>query len=192
MLIDGSENTQALRGAFQDDHTDTQNFMMDQLPLINDEQTDVFLPEPQRSPSPSRDEAVELRRPVLLMEVDEDSDNVLSDGGEQQMEVSGLRSARSQRTSDVESVPKSRREKQKKKELPRSQYNIEYPAFPTRIVKKLASTLSKSKITKDVLNEIMKASDMFFANVGEDLGALAHHAGRKTIDDSDVLQLMKR
>jgi hypothetical protein len=38
----------------------------------------------------------------------------------------------------------------------------------------------------------MQASDWFFEQLGEDLQAYAKHAGRKTIDESDVLTLMKR
>jgi len=192
MLTDDSENTQALRGAFMNEDADTQDSIMDQIPLANDEQTDVFLPEPQRSPTPPRDEDISIRRRPDVFMRDDHSDNVLSDREEEQMGFTGLRSARRQKTPDINPVSKPGKAQQKRKELLRSQYDLEYPAFPTRIVKKLASTLSKSKISKDVLNEIIKASDMFFVNVGEDLGALAHHAGRKTIEDSDVLQLMKR
>ena len=65
-------------------------------------------------------------------------------------------------------------------------------------VKKLAasfvrsSSTQKSKINKETLGPIMQASDWFFEQIGNDLGAYAEHAGRKTIDDTDVIMLMKR
>jgi histone H3/H4 len=48
------------------------------------------------------------------------------------------------------------------------------------------------KLNKDTLEAIMQASDWFFEQVGDDLGAYAQHAGRKTIDENDVVTLMKR
>jgi len=38
----------------------------------------------------------------------------------------------------------------------------------------------------------MLASDWFFEQVSDDLGAYSKHAGRKTIDESDVVTLMAR
>lgn len=38
----------------------------------------------------------------------------------------------------------------------------------------------------------MKASEQYFKQVSEDLGAFAQHAGRKKIDESDVIAIMKR
>lgn len=66
------------------------------------------------------------------------------------------------------------------------------------VVKKLATSFArpsstlKSKINKEVLGAIMQASDWFFEQIGVDLGAYAEHAGRKTIDETDVIMLMKR
>jgi histone H3/H4 len=86
----------------------------------------------------------------------------------------------------------------KKKKVKVSKHGIQYPSFPAGVVKKLATTYartsgnSKAKINKETLDAVMQASDWFFEQVSDDLGAYAKHAGRKTIDESDVITLMKR
>ncbi|KAI1105996.1 hypothetical protein F4804DRAFT_330741 [Jackrogersella minutella] len=79
-----------------------------------------------------------------------------------------------------------------------SRHGIEYPSLPQGVVKRLATTLaktagaSKSKISPDTLDAIMQATDWFFEQLGDDLSAYAGHAGRKTIDESDMMMLMRR
>lgn len=79
-----------------------------------------------------------------------------------------------------------------------SRHGIPYPSLPSGVVKKLASTLagtsgtSKAKINKETLVAILQASDWFFERLGDDLGTYAKHAGRQTIDETDVITLMKR
>lgn len=86
----------------------------------------------------------------------------------------------------------------KKKKVKLSKHGIQYPSLPAGVVKKLATTYartggnSKAKVSKDTLDAIMQATDWFFEQVSDDLGAYAKHAGRKTIDESDVVTLMKR
>ncbi len=83
----------------------------------------------------------------------------------------------------------------KKKTVRLSKHGLPYPSLPAGVVKKLATTLSgggKTKISKDTLTAIMQASDWFFEQVSDDLGAYAEHRGGKTIEESDVLTLMKR
>lgn len=86
----------------------------------------------------------------------------------------------------------------RKKKVKISKHGIQYPSLPAGVVKKLATTYartsgnSKTKISKDTLNAIVQASDWFFEQVSGDLSAYAKHAGRKTIDESDVVTLMKR
>ncbi|KAJ4298593.1 hypothetical protein N0V88_003623 [Collariella sp. IMI 366227] len=87
--------------------------------------------------------------------------------------------------------------KSSKKRIKVSKHGIEYPSLPPAVVKRLAQTFAKAsgakgKITPDAMAAIMQASDWFFEQLGEDLQAYAKHAGRKTIDESDVLTLMKR
>ncbi|KAK4151906.1 centromere kinetochore component CENP-T-domain-containing protein [Chaetomidium leptoderma] len=84
-----------------------------------------------------------------------------------------------------------------KKTIKVSKYGIEYPSLPPAVVKRLAQNFAtasgaKGKVTPDAMKAIMQASDWFFEQLGEDLQAYAKHAGRKTIDESDVLTLMKR
>ncbi|KAI1272690.1 centromere kinetochore component CENP-T-domain-containing protein [Xylaria sp. FL0933] len=85
----------------------------------------------------------------------------------------------------------------KKKGKKISRYGIEYPSLPVGVVKRLATTCaktagSKGKISPDTLDAIMQATDWFFEQLGDDLSAYAKHAGRKTIDESDMITLMRR
>ena len=79
-----------------------------------------------------------------------------------------------------------------------SKHGIQYPSLPSGVIKKLATTFSrtggnsKAKISKDTLEAIVQASDWFFEQVSDDLDAYATHARRKTIDESDVVTLMAR
>lgn len=85
-----------------------------------------------------------------------------------------------------------------RKEQKVSRYGIPYPSLPTGVVKKLATTFArssgngKSKLNKDTVAAIMQATDWFFEQIGDDLGTYAKHAGRKTIDETDIVTLMKR
>ncbi|KAI1116595.1 centromere kinetochore component CENP-T-domain-containing protein [Nemania sp. NC0429] len=93
-------------------------------------------------------------------------------------------------------VPSSRGTKRKKgKKI--SRYGIEYPSLPINVVKRLATTCaktagSKGKLSPDTLDAIMQATEWFFEQLGDDLSAYAKHAGRKTIDESDMIALMRR
>lgn len=79
-----------------------------------------------------------------------------------------------------------------------SRHGIEYPSLPQGVVKRLATTLAKTagvgkaKISADTLDSLMQATDWFFEQLGDDLSAYAQHAGRKTIDESDMVMLMRR
>ncbi|KAI3399441.1 hypothetical protein diail_6917 [Diaporthe ilicicola] len=74
-----------------------------------------------------------------------------------------------------------------------SQYGIEYPSLPPGVVKRVAQRFAgKSKISPDTLAALVQASDWFFEQLGDDLSAYAKHAGRKTIEESDMLTLMRR
>jgi len=88
--------------------------------------------------------------------------------------------------------------KRKKKPIKISKHGIPIPSLPAGVVKKLATTYartsgnSKSKLNKDALAAIMQASDWFFEQAAGDLAAYSEHAKRRTIDESDVVTLMKR
>lgn len=101
----------------------------------------------------------------------------------------------------VESVdPEERisRSRPAKKRKRISKHGIEYPALPLAFVKRVAQTplqssgLSNQRISADTLDALTQASEWFFEQMGDDLGAYADHARRKTIEESDVLTLMKR
>lgn len=86
----------------------------------------------------------------------------------------------------------------RKKKVRISKHGIQYPSLPAGVIKKLATTFartagsSKAKLSKETLDAIMQASDWFFEQASEDLSAYSGHAGRKTIDESDVITLMTR
>ena len=86
----------------------------------------------------------------------------------------------------------------KKKKIKVSKHGIPYPSLPAGVVKKLATTYARTsgkriaKISKDTLDAIVQASDWFFEQISDDLDAYARHAGRKTIDESDLITLMRR
>ena len=78
-----------------------------------------------------------------------------------------------------------------------SRFGHEYPSIPAATVKTLAAGFAKSqgskaKISKDTVAALVQTSDWFFEQMGEDLAAYAQHGGRKMIEESDVVALMKR
>ncbi|KAH8667431.1 centromere kinetochore component CENP-T-domain-containing protein [Tricladium varicosporioides] len=100
-------------------------------------------------------------------------------------------------TGEVELVS-SMKSKATKKHIKVSKHGIQYRSLPSGVVKKLATTYariagnSKAKLNKETLDAIIQASDWFFEQISDDLGAYAKHAGRKTIEESDVVTLMAR
>ncbi|EFW98428.1 hypothetical protein CMQ_4280 [Grosmannia clavigera kw1407] len=79
-----------------------------------------------------------------------------------------------------------------------SRHGIEYPSLPVGVVKRIGqmfaqgSAAGKTKLSPDTVAALTTASDWFFEQVGVDLERYSKHAGRKTIDESDMLLLMKR
>ncbi|QKX64005.1 uncharacterized protein TRUGW13939_11178 [Talaromyces rugulosus] len=90
--------------------------------------------------------------------------------------------------------PLARSRKQKKL----SRHGIPVPNLPSGVVKRLAmrfaraGAVKKAKISKETLAAVEQASEWFFEQASEDLSTYAKHAGRRTIDESDVLTLMRR
>ncbi|KAF3941356.1 hypothetical protein ABW19_dt0204577 [Dactylella cylindrospora] len=82
--------------------------------------------------------------------------------------------------------------KRTKKELPVSAYGIPYPSLPPRVVKAIIGRSTKTKLSKEALQYIMAVSETYFENLGEDLGSFARHAKRRTVEEADVLQVLKR
>ena len=83
------------------------------------------------------------------------------------------------------------------KEVRISKRGLEYSSFPSASVKKLALSFmksqgSKARLSKDTLAVLSDTTDDFFEQISIDLAAYAQHAGRKIIEESDVIALMKR
>ncbi|PGG97318.1 hypothetical protein AJ79_09249 [Helicocarpus griseus UAMH5409] len=85
-----------------------------------------------------------------------------------------------------------------KKQLKLSRHGIPVPRLPSGIVKKLATRFArtggggKSRISKETLTAIEQASEWYFEQASDDLSTYSKHAGRKTIDETDVMTLMRR
>lgn len=83
------------------------------------------------------------------------------------------------------------------KEMRISKRGLDYPPFPTAPVKKLAMSFmksqgSKARLGQDTIAALAKHTDDFFEQISIDLAAYAQHGGRKMIEESDVIALMKR
>ncbi|KAH0563416.1 hypothetical protein GP486_002021 [Trichoglossum hirsutum] len=120
---------------------------------------------------------------------------ISSDPGQQLPELGH----QSRGTAFASTKPRPTKSRLKAKKTPKlSKHGIQYPSLPSQVVKKLASTFAsasgngKAAITKEALGAIIQASDWFFEQLGDDLGTYAEHARRKTIDETDMLTLMKR
>ncbi|DAA76833.1 TPA_exp: Uncharacterized protein A8136_7062 [Trichophyton benhamiae CBS 112371] len=84
---------------------------------------------------------------------------------------------------------------QKKQKV--SKHGIPVPSLPAGVVKKLAMRFARSgnkktRITKDTMAAIQQATDWFFEQASGDLSTYSKHSGRKTIDETDVIALMRR
>ncbi|BFZ64580.1 hypothetical protein YB2330_005727 [Saitoella coloradoensis] len=65
-------------------------------------------------------------------------------------------------------------------------------ALPRSIIKKTCTKYCAIPISADALDAITEASHAFFEQASEDAATYATHAGRKTIEDVDIWQLMRR
>ncbi|TEA03250.1 Inner kinetochore subunit cnp20 [Colletotrichum sidae] len=115
-----------------------------------------------------------------------DADATEEDGGDDAM------------TQLAQQQQQQRARKLSKRGIKLSKHGMEYPSLPPAVVKRLAGTfarssgVAKTKLSPEALVEIQRASDWFFEQLGDDLSAYAKHAKRKTIDESDMLTLMRR
>ena len=79
-----------------------------------------------------------------------------------------------------------------------SRHGIPVPKLPSRVVKKITTRFArtgsggKTKINKEALAAVEEATEWFFEQASEDLATYSKHAGRKTIDETDVITLMRR
>ena len=128
---------------------------------------------------------------------DEDRDSIDNIGAEEEPSIL-LDQEGDLSMENVETTELQARKVVKKKKAHISKHGLQYPSLPAGVVKKLAMTFartagnSKAKLSKETLDAIMQASNWFFEQASEDLSVYAGHAGRKTIDESDVVTLMTR
>ena len=84
------------------------------------------------------------------------------------------------------------------KPMKKSYCGLPFPSFPAGISKRIASTFARSLsskssvLDKETLKAITKATDQYFGQLINDLVVFANHAGRKNIDESDVVAVMSR
>lgn len=84
-------------------------------------------------------------------------------------------------------------QKPKRKQHPLSRHGHPLPPFPRATIKKMAQTFSGgAAIGGEALEALVKASDAFWEQVAGDLAVYAGHAGRRTIEEGDVVVLMGR
>ncbi|KAK3693796.1 centromere kinetochore component CENP-T-domain-containing protein [Podospora appendiculata] len=172
------------------------DFGMEMPVDMNEESTFVIAPQIQDSPTR---QPVEFDGYLDLQEqrsddYDDEDDDVGNEAAEEINDDTGLDQ---QVELGAMSAKSAVRRSTKKRGKKISQHGIEYPSLPPAVVKRLAQTFaktsgSKGKIAPDALQAIMQASEWFFEQLGDDLAAYANHAHRKTIDESDMLTLMKR
>ena len=104
---------------------------------------------------------------------------------------------RSLRTPEPPSTTQKRLGGTRRKETKLSRVGLDYPSFPAATVKKLALSFmksqgSKAQLNKDAVAALVQTTDDFFEQMGVDLAAYAQHAGRRGIEEADVLALMRR
>lgn len=104
---------------------------------------------------------------------------------------------RSLQTQTPERRAAAKQSSRKTKEVRISKRGLDYSSFPAGPVKKLALSFMKSQgrkaqLNKDTLAALVNTTDDFFEQISIDLAAYAQHGGRKMIEESDVIALMKR
>ena len=202
------ENTGTLRGPFL--ATGRESDIRPETIAADDTETTFVLTVPQRGPSEEPQLEDSLQLPAFdndienheeeeeVEELEEIDDEDLQPQSSLKEVVIGDISMQDTTLQEAEILNAQQRKTVRKKKLKVSKHGIQYPSLPAGVVKKLATTFArtagngKAKINQGALDAIMQASDWFFEQVSDDLGAYAHHAGRKTIDESDIVTLMAR
>ena len=90
------------------------------------------------------------------------------------------------------------RTKRTSRVLHTSRHGLKYPSFPAAVAKRLATSCARTvgagklRLNAESVQALVQASDQFFEQLADDLASYAQHAGRKKIDEADVVTLMKR
>ncbi|KAL2023513.1 hypothetical protein VTK56DRAFT_2121 [Thermocarpiscus australiensis] len=172
-----------------------------EVPVDINESTFVIAPQVQESPvhPPLGDDelAYDDYAPLVDQRSDDYDDGDDLGGAAPSLDEEPVENQNEEVETELAISRKAEGHESKKKSVKVSKHGIEYPSLPPAVVKRLAQSFAKTsgakgKIAPDAMKAIMQASDWFFEQLGEDLQAYAKHAGRKTIDESDVITLMKR
>jgi len=168
-----------------------------EMPDINESTFVMNLQPPsdgEPEPGPADDTA-----PIFDLEAEVDvndeegADDMEEEMAGQETQVNGADATETGELSRVEQLRRKR-----KRGIKVSAFGVEYPSLPPPVIKRIAqsyartSGIPKTKISPDTLAALSQASDWFFEQLGDSLQAYAKHAGRKTIDESDVITLMRR
>ncbi|EEQ90831.2 uncharacterized protein BDCG_05951 [Blastomyces dermatitidis ER-3] len=129
------------------------------------------------------------------VETDFPSSDSVTGGGGVEFAIQDDLSRPAPPSSSPEPVPQEKVKGSKQQKL--SRHGIPVPRLPSGIVKKLATRFArsgggKSRISKETLAAIEQATEWYFEQASDDLSTYAKHAGRKTIDETDVMTLMRR
>ncbi|KAK7548407.1 centromere kinetochore component CENP-T-domain-containing protein [Phyllosticta citricarpa] len=130
--------------------------------------------------------------PILEQPDDDDQDEAPDSDADDPI------STRLRQTSPPTAEQAAKKKRSRTKTLPVSRFGHEYPSLPRSVVKRLATSFARvhggpaAKLGADTLNALSTATDWFFEQAGEDLASYASHAGRKTIEEADVVMLMRR
>ena len=95
--------------------------------------------------------------------------------------------------------PQLKDQQLRKEKLPKySRHGIAYSKIPSGITKALASSFArsssnrKSRFDKESTRAIAEAGERFLEQLAGDLDSVSQHAGRKIINETDVIVLMRR
>ena len=79
-----------------------------------------------------------------------------------------------------------------------SRHGIPFSNIPSSVTKSMADSFIKiclkrrSKLERNAVDAVKEVGDLFLAQLGDDLGMIARHAGRKSIDETDLITAMTR
>jgi histone H3/H4 len=185
-----------IRAPIQENPQDEQ-FLDDEQPVLAEDEEDLNELEHEQEDITAALDGDDPTEPVEMQgwESDPEVDNDIDLAAYREEESALDRSLQTQ--SPERPASAKQRGVRKAKELRISQRGLEYPSFPVAPVKKLALSFMKSQgsraqLNKDAVAALVKVTDDFFEQIGMDLADYAQHGGRKMIEESDVIALMKR
>ncbi|NXQ53463.1 CENPT protein, partial [Anthoscopus minutus] len=78
------------------------------------------------------------------------------------------------------------------KRLEASQRKPREPHIPSSLIKEIFRHFAKMPVTRDAFNIVEKCAERYFKQLCIDLEAYTHHAGKKTVEETDLEVLMRR